>query len=218
MKHLAQTAIAITAFLAWSSVQALIIVESGPTDSPANAQNIDAAFGFLPDQVIETNSNLDLGIPNATVFGFSGDGTYDYYSFTVGTGASPLQVGQEVFFDTDFAEIVGLDTHITLFDTDGTTVLDTNDDAPFKGPGDLGENVFNSFLSYIFDTSGEYFIRVGQFDGSDYGGVLSTDATYQLQVSTVPIPPAAWLFGSGVLALYALSRRRQTVKRRKAAA
>ncbi len=191
---------------------ALIVVESGPTDSPGNAQNIDSAFGFIPDQEIEINSSFDLGIPNATVFGFSGDRTFDYYSFSVGTGASPLQVGQTVFFDTDYAQIEGLDTQLTLFGTDGTTVLATNDNAPFDGPGDLVAMTTNSFLSYTFASAGLYYIRVSQANHHfPLGKPLAKDATYRLNVSTVPLPAAAWLFGSGLLAFFAMSRKRNTV-------
>lgn len=210
MKRLVQILTALVALTILGTAQALIVVESGLTNNPANAQNIDAAFGFLPDQVIETNSSFDLGIPNATVFGFSGDGTYDYYSFSVGTGASPLQVGQAVFFDTDFAQIVGLDTQLTLFDTNGVSVLATNDNAPFDGPGDLVSMTTNSFLSYTFASAGIYYIRVSQADHHlAYGMPLFNNTTYQLQVSTVPVPAAVWLFGSGVIAMYVLGKRRR---------
>ncbi len=207
-------AVAAAAMLAMGSANALIVVESGLTNSPTNAQNIDPAFGFIPDQEIEINSSFDLGIPNATVFGFSGDGTFDYYSFSVGTGASPLQIGQTVFFDTDYAQIVGLDTQLTLFGTDGTTVLASNDNAPFDGPGDLVAMTTNSFLSYTFASAGLYYIRVSQADHHTlYGVPLSTrGATYRLNVSTVPLPAAAWLFGSGLLAFFALSRKRKRNK------
>ena len=212
MKRLIQIFASLAALILMGNAQALIVVESGLTNNPANAQNIDAAFGFIPDQVIEINSSFDLGIPNATVFGFSGDGTYDYYSFSVGTGASPLQVGQEVYFDTDFAQIVGLNTQLTLFDTNGTSVLATNDDAPFDGPGDLVAMTTNSFLNYTFASAGVYYIRVSQYNHHfPYGKQLFKDATYQLHVSTVPLPAAAWLFGSGVIVLYALGRRRGLV-------
>jgi len=187
------------------TAHAAYTVDNDSNGDYITAQNIDAFFSFVPNAVIEINAASQLGIPNASVYGFSGDGSYDYYSFSVGTGASPLQTNQAVVFDTDFAEINGLDTILTLFDTDGTSYLADNDDAAFNGPGDLVVDTFNSFLSYSFDTAGTYFIRVGEWNT----GTLDTDATYQLHVSSVPIPAAGWLFGTGLLGMVAASRRKR---------
>ena len=75
-----------------------------------------------------------------------------------------------------------------------------DDDAFFDGPGDLVFNTYNSFPSYSFSTPGVYYIRVGENKGSnDYGGELVAHATYHLHVSSVPIPSAVWLLGSGII-------------------
>jgi hypothetical protein len=187
---------------------AAYVVEVDPNDSWQTAQNLDPYFTNIPNAVIETDANGNLGIPNASVYGFSGDSTYDYFSISVGTESSSLSLNFNVVIDIDFAEINDLDSHLTLLDTNGFSVLATNDDAPFNGPGDLVEGTYNSFLSYSFDKAGMYYIRVGEFESSiGSGGELVTDATYHLHVSSVPIPSTFWLLAFGIIALTGLRRK-----------
>lgn len=193
--------------------EASYIKEQEPNDTAASAQSLDAYFSYGTNSTIELDAAGTLASYSASVYGFSGDSTYDYYSFTVGTGGTDLALNVPVAFDIDFAYINSLDTILVLFDTDGTSLLKYNDDDPVDGPGDIKANTLNSFLTYTFTTAGTYYIRVSQFSASQvYGDVLSTDATYHLHVSTVPLPPSLLLMMSGLLGcvpFFASSKRQR---------
>ena len=180
------------------------VIENELNDSYLLAQNLDPYFTYGTNQVIEIDSTGTLSDFSASVYGLSGDSTYDYYSFSVGTGSSPLMTNTLVVFDIDFAYINWVDTFLTLFDTDGTTLLAYNDDTSFNGPGDMTSPSLNSFISYTFTTAGTYYIRVSEFNeqAPPYGDVLSTDGNYQLHVSsisTIPVPSSLLLMIPGLL-------------------
>ena len=74
-------------------------------------------------------------------------------------------------------------------------------DAPysFQGSGNLpGTNLFGT------QPAGDYTIFVAP---SSNGGTLSYDVS--ITVTAVPVPAAVWLFGSGLLALLGISRKRR---------
>jgi len=52
----------------------------------------------------------------------------------------------------------------------------------------------------------------GVIDGVDYSltadAAFTSDGSLDLHASTVPIPPALWLFGSGLLGLIGIARRK----------
>jgi hypothetical protein len=60
-----------------------------------------------------------------------------------------------------------------------------------------------SLLDILLPTTGFYTIAVG---GEGFGGIGNFD--YAMSVSAIPIPAAAWLFGSAVAGVLALRRRR----------
>lgn len=192
--------------------EASYITEVEDNDTAATAQSLDAYFSYVSNPMIELDADGTLASYSASVYGFSGDSSYDYYSFTVGTGDNDLALNTVVAFDIDFAYVNGLDTILVLYDTDGTTVLKYNDDSPLNGPGDIkliGSNsTCNSFFTYTFTTAGTYYIRVSEFsDTQVYGDVLGTDATYHLHVSSVPIPPSLLLMMSGLLGCVCVRQR-----------
>ncbi len=58
----------------------------------------------------------------------------------------------------------------------------------------------------------EYAAVVPQADPSNFGGVLY-EVSLTGQISAVPVPAAAWLFGSGMLGLVGVARRRKAIKK-----
>ncbi len=82
----------------------------------------------------------------------------------------------------------------------------------FAGLGYIGGSPFygtagnDALLTLLLPTTGVYTIAVG---GESF---LSFDSSYdyrlEVDVQAVPLPAAAWLFGSGVLGLATLRRRR----------
>ena len=62
---------------------------------------------------------------------------------------------------------------------------------------------------YYPDSNTTYYVRTGQVATSSSGnsGILS----HYLVVAQVPVPPTLWLFGSGLLGLFGISRRKKAV-------
>ncbi len=183
------------------TVEAAYMVED--RDNPNDILDIDAYFSNDINSFAELDESGTLAYWSASVYGFTGDSQYDYYSFSVGTGKSPLQLNTPVVFDIDFAAVNTLDTKIVLYDIDGISVLDSNDDSDFRGPGDIGrtESVINSFLSYTFTNAGTYYISV---EDIDYDAEAPFYANYQLHVSSVPIPGSMILLISGLLGVISI--------------
>jgi len=106
-------------------------------------------------------SNSDITsstiIPHLSILG-TGDGTFDYYSFTV-------NVGDQGIFDIDDENF---DSELFLYDADGN-LLAVND----NGPGDSGDGAATaSFIDHTFASSGMFVIGVGKFDAFDTGGFI----------------------------------------------
>jgi hypothetical protein len=153
------------------------------------AQNVDGAgwnLGDNPD-VFEATA-----LPHISIQG-TGDGTFDYYSFTV------ANAGDSAIFDIDYDSSNPppflepfLNTTIFLYDSSGT-LLAANDDSfidssspPFWDPGsNFG---YASLLEFTFDAPGTYVIGVANVGSRDAFGqiggyaLLDGDA-YTLHIS-----------------------------------
>jgi len=68
----------------------------------------------------------------------------------------------------------GNDTVLTLYDTDGTTQLEYDDDDPYNPPA--------SKIVWLCPTTGTYFVKVAPF-GTQIGGC---DKTYDLKITSAP--------------------------------
>ncbi|RLB22987.1 MAG: hypothetical protein DRG71_06515 [Deltaproteobacteria bacterium] len=98
-------------------------------------------------------------------------GDWDYYKFYG-------QAGETIIADVD-AEVLGsnLDSVLTLYDSDGTTVLTTNDD--YSGS-------FDSRIVYELSHDGYYYLRVRECsDGTEAGG----DYFYNLSLAGAESAP-----------------------------
>ena len=108
-----------------TQAQAALVVEIEPNNTVFTPQNIDAFF----DLAFDANIAGSTVTPHATVSG-TGDGTFDFYSFTTTGGAITLDIdfGFFVPFDpTDF------DSILRLFRSDGTFVTVGDDSGLFAG-------------------------------------------------------------------------------------
>ncbi|MEZ6069156.1 MAG: DVUA0089 family protein [Pirellulales bacterium] len=155
------------------SVPGGIIAEVEPNQPVAGlldvAQNIDGA-GWN----VNTSPDLTFSgfFPHVSITG-SGDGTFDYYSFTVGAG-----VGAN--FDIDYENF---DTELFLYDAEGN-LLAANDDSG----GDSGSGSGTaSFISHVFSTAGTYVIGVGAYDSYDAGGLIGGAAPAPGDVYTLHV-------------------------------
>ena len=156
-------------------------------DDLASAQSLD-------DELFSLSSNSDIvdstTRPHLTINGV-GDGTYDYFSFTV------FNAGDTATFDIDGA---AFDTQLHLYDSAGNP-LATNDDTFPLDPGSTSN--LDSFISHTFAAPGVYTIGVAAFFSSaDPGGItgatIPAGAVYNLHVSVdnqLILPPQPVLPG-----------------------
>ncbi|MGB7323352.1 MAG: Ig-like domain-containing protein [Rubripirellula sp.] len=149
---------------------------TNPTSTPGNdtlatAQNLDGNAWTLQTNVEIANSTTR---PHQTVNGI-GDGTYDYFSFTV------QNAGDTATFDIDAG---AFDTELHLYDAAGNPV-DGNDDAG----GDVGSTSnLDSYITHTFAVPGVYIIGVAAFSsqtspGGITGATVPNGGFYRLHVS-----------------------------------
>ncbi len=149
------------------------IPDREPNDTLATAQNVDGFFtrNYSAD-IGDASTNTSTTIPHVTILG-TGNGSYDYFSFTV------LQPGIAIF-DIDYgsSDASSFDSYLTLFSSSGT-VLASNDDANTLYGQAGSVSGLDSFMTYNFTQAGTYIIEVG----SCCKGTLPVVAGYSLQLS-----------------------------------
>jgi sugar lactone lactonase YvrE len=145
------------------------------------------ARGGVPVPEVEPNNTAGTATP--VVVGDDAFGRIDPAA-DIDYWSVQLQAGRSVVIEV-FASRIGspLDSYLTLFDTDGTTVLAENDD--------LAAFVWDSRLVFTPPASGRYYIAI-----RDYYGDGGPDYVYQLEIREVPGDPTS-LFASGLGAAWA---------------
>ena len=121
-------------------------------------------------------------------------GDFDYFSID-------LQAGQAYEFMTDNLG-AGMDTILTLYDTDGTTQLDQNDDSAVSQSFSLASRIPDDpAQTFTPAAAGTYFLVVEHYSSSATGG------TYDIIVmdGAAPTPPPADDHGNDVNTATALS-------------
>ena len=171
-------------------------------DTLATAQDIDAYFSTGYNSDIEYSGT----IPWVSISG-TGNGTFDYYSFTV-------ESLSRVILDIDYGYggSGSVDTELGLWTADGSLIT-SNDDRSYS-----------NLDAYIFTTltTGTYIVGVAEYNSwAGYGGWshssnrLDWGDTYTLQVSvqnpgqTAPVPEPATLLllGAGLSGIAGLRRK-----------
>lgn len=104
-------------------------------------------------------------LPHISIEG-TGDGTFDYYSFTVS------EAGSKGVFDVDHEGF--LDSALFLFDEAGNQIAYNDDFGGFSFIADPGsDNSFSALLQYYFPVEGVYTIGVGKWYSFSDGGELT---------------------------------------------
>lgn len=144
-----------------------------PNDSIETAQDLDAetwSRAFDPD-VGDANANTSTAIPHLVIPG-AGNGTFDYYAFTV------ERAGARGIFDIDRGGDSFFDSHLRLWASDGTLVASNDDSSVGNGQGGSTSSS-DAFLDVVFPAPGRYVVEVG---GCCFRTVEFGEA-YQLQIS-----------------------------------
>ena len=173
---------------------------NGGTGDPADADAL-LTMDFLVDGSsvgsLTTNIFADVGIDSVTDISTAGETvTSGSGFFDLLTSSSNPGWGLELDFSSaSIAYIVGGGIEIAIF---GASVANTgNQDLPFGLV--MGDTVTFTFSSTNFTT---------ESDGSNLTG-FTASATGNATGSLVPVPAAIWLFGSGLLGLVGMARRKK---------
>ncbi len=148
-------------------------------------------LNFLNNSTKVSYSGWD--ITNITNHGGSKDLTYDFNKIR------PPGYGNQGGFDLGSA-------NVNKFGTFTFTIAAYNVSGGNKTYIDLNADNFN-FLNYTGTGDGIFYaaVHIGNYDGPNKHP--NTDSITVGATNAVPIPGAAWLFGSGLLGLVALKRK-----------
>jgi hypothetical protein len=151
----------------------------------AGAQNIDDYFSLDADPNITNitgTENTSTTVPHATING-TGDGTYDYYSFTVPEGGGIATFDIDGGYNTDINGLpYELDSCLRLFDSlaaeqeNNNGFIKANCDQAYRDPGSV--DLKDSALEYPLNP-GTYYVKVGTY----FDNVIEAGAGYKLHVS-----------------------------------
>lgn len=100
-------------------------------------------------------------------------------------------------------ELVGVTPGLQVADDTGTSILSTIGETYTLGDGNL-----LSFRPSFFTTEDAQTRYSASFRLIDLNGTLQNSGTFHIDFAPVPLPAAAWLFGSGVIGLAGLARRK----------
>jgi hypothetical protein len=197
-----------------SAAMASFISEIEANNTGASAQNVDGNFDFAFSADIGDVSgiNTSTSLSHVSILG-TGDGSYDFYSFT--------SLGGQTILDIDYGTAGGfMDTMIAIWHSDGNLLMYNDDSDISAGAGGTSAlfDDYDSFIELILVSSGQYFVGVCRYECSFGDGFSLTDGgepgsgeDYTLHISTatsVPEPSIIALLGLGLVGLgFALRRQ-----------
>lgn len=151
---------------------ATIAEQAGDHSTVATAQQINF------QSLTVGNSGYDQA---AVVEGSLTSGENDFFSFDMLAGEfAAIQIISDVLFTDE------IDSVITLFDTDGLTILANNDDTILSGTainqGGSQYSLDSSIYNFLAPADGSYFLQVAPFNAGEIG-------SYDLLFATTAIVP-----------------------------
>lgn len=158
-----------------------------------------AQAGKWVSQAVPGLEYSDLQWESTQSLSLAAPGTPEHFLFTSSGGrwAGPLdntKVG---------LELVSATPGLHVADNTGTPIFSTSGEIYELGDGNL-----LSFLPSFFTTEDTQARYSASFRLIDLNGTLQHSGTFHMDFAPVPLPAAAWLFGSGVIGLAGLARRK----------
>jgi len=165
----------------------------------ANALHLNFADGLRVSEI-----NHDFGNVSGTFSGQTPDST-DWFTFDA-------TVGDEIDFEVTSADF---DSVIALFQETANGVVETRDHigtdlTQLALNDDGGIGFLSLILNFNITTTGQYALGIQEFGLNDIGSRY--DVSLQITpatVSTVPLPPILWLFGSALIGFVGFNRNRR---------
>ena len=144
--------------------------------------------------------NGDAGV---TLFSF--DFKIDATAFTIVTGGDPIDIADEAFILTSRGLIDGGSGLFSGTFTVGSLLLGEFKNLAVKVPGPGPGGSFSGDVTY---TGGSLMgsLSIGRLEGDFTGADLLL--TKLGPVTAIPVPAAVWLFGSGLISLIGITRRK----------
>lgn len=212
MKSLVLT---VVIFALSTSANAALFSEIEANDTIVTAQNIDGAFDLSFNSLIENSAGVNTStfVPHVEILSV-GDfsGTSDFYTFTASAGDKVVLDIDCVYAPTVYgcgpSPFGTFDALVVLYDPGGSPVFAGGDSSLLIDTGSAPGGTLDSFLEIVLPVGGLWTIEVDD----EVFGPIPAGGEYILNVSLapVPIPAAVWLFGSGLLGLVTVARRKKT--------
>lgn len=180
---------------------------------------------FMALSIFSAGANADVVLPALDIStahggaGVSSDGTtltMDSTAFSIFTNGAPIDI-PDVGFDLT-ATYSGFDGGITYTFTGGSLSAGTLLTATFDTMAILslggGQGVFTADLTYTGGslvaglTSGRIEGNLLNATSGDFSGAFTANTMIAKAGAVVPVPAAVWLFGSGLLGLIGIARKK----------
>lgn len=180
--------------------------------NPVNAES--TAIGAL------ANTSRMVGLDFAgdgLLYGVEQQATGGFFQIDAGTGEATLLFNTGFSYAGDVAHYRDTIFYATAVFSDGSHLIEIDSNANSAidrgliaaGQDSPGLDFDTTGRLIAFSTSGNSYL-IPDFASSGAGGLLSTTSILMAGATTtpIPIPPAVWLFGSGLLGLVGVARRR----------
>lgn len=162
------------------------------------SESADGELGFLNTTFTlnEAGVNTISGSLSNSTTGFDND------SFFLSLDSSVVITGFSFVYSNGTEVGTNFDPNWALQELDGSTFLSTGD---YDISTDSNSGSVSVAPPYTFD-SYRVWLGGGTFGASDPGYSASADWIVSIETTAVPIPAAAWLFGSALLGLGIVKR------------
>ena len=209
MKKSLLTGALIASFILSNTANALIVDISSTNINGTIFVDDSSLYSYAADMTNNSiqyyGSGATSGMVNVNFPEYSFNKTYDFGVASsvfdlilLASGTTAIEIGVDGTVN-NFIFTIDHDNYLLspgFYDHDNNPFTDAIYEGPT--PGDYGPLLGNDWTARIIWADG---VRVESF--------VESPVTFSLQASPVPVPPAVWLFGSGLLGLIGIARRKK---------